>query len=347
MVDNIEKLTTDYDKYAKFYRDNFERLSKFNEQRQEPLPWQTWDEYKSIGRNLHGLLTDSLLDIVRKDLTNHEKLEKAQNAIVNSLNEVKNMFQRDFTFKKSSIGEIIRTSDSKNETPKDSNTGLLKSIEEALLLVRENNTENDRFKSQRSFKSIENSKNGISRSNTMNESFGTSNKMQSVNESKDKGFKYKIEFVSQKECLDEDSWEEEESEYEYDSGREQLQSKNMTLTQNSDEDEAIDNVFTNYQNHIIKEKSKKAYNQHSSNRYNNQANKSLEFIEENPFKDTYESNSKYSVCDPQQSGFNLPLQIITPSATDMPKVAISPSNPSSKSKQIELAIWLYDFKPQK
>lgn len=151
------------------------------------------------------MLTDSLLDIVRKDLTNHEKLEKAQNAIVNSLNEVKNMFQRDFTFKKSSIGEIIRTSDSKNETPKDSNTGLLKSIEEALLLVRENNTENDRFKSQRSFKSIENSKNGISRSNTMNESFGTSNKMQSVNESKDKGFKYKIEFVSQKECLDEDS----------------------------------------------------------------------------------------------------------------------------------------------
>ena len=112
----------------------------------------------------------------------------------------------------------------------------------------------------------------------------------------------------------------------------------MTLTQNSDEDEAIDNVFTNYQNHIIKEKSKNAYNQHSSNRYNNQANKSLEFIEENPFKDTYESNSKYSVCDPQQSGFNLPLQIITPSAADMPKVAISPSNPSSKSKQIELAI---------
>lgn len=36
IVQSAEKLTQDYDKYARFYRDNFDRLRKYNEQKSDP-----------------------------------------------------------------------------------------------------------------------------------------------------------------------------------------------------------------------------------------------------------------------------------------------------------------------
>lgn len=316
------------------------------------------------------------------------------------------MFQKDFTFKKVPISEIVTAPDSKIDNL-ENDAGLFKSIEEALLLIKQNSDDRGHFKTQRSFSAIEHHqiqdtdtsskklllehahKNSQSnkdlikseaaidqssivktaREHPLNESFGTSidakpfdydkvqtNSFKNTDKSKqlDK-VQYKIEFVSRRN-LEESSDEEEESEDEeeeeqyYPNPHEHhhIDSQVISMSQESDDDDVVDNVIMKFTN-LNSNKEEQFKTSHSSNRYKNlNANNSLEFTDENPFKESFDSLSKSAFHDPQQSGFNLPLQVMPKNDNKKKKYDQNLyQSMKEETNKIEFAICLYDFKPQK
>lgn len=250
------------------------------------------------------------------------------------------MFQKDFTFRKTSISEIIKTPESSKTRQSDNDLGLLKTIEEALLLVRQNSSEPDRFNPQKSFVSIENNPNAVNISK-VNDTFASLVKNKEVSKNTENQLKYKIEFIGAEECS-ENSYEDEEEESEFETDNNITQSRNITMTQESDSDDVVDHVLMSFSK-MSKEKQSEQNQARISTRYQPQPNKSLDFIEENPFKESYSSNAKMqSIIDSKNNVFNMPLQIVSTSDNMSHKnpsyKAQSESKSLKKPNQIEIAI---------
>jgi hypothetical protein len=287
---------------------------------------------------------DALHEIMRNDKSDQLKINKAQQVLIDSLNEVKATLLVDTSYllNLSYSREKMTTPEVKNYSTKNTKNDdqLIKSVEEALLIVRQDSCQNNNFKSQRSFTSIEPRKTSEheysnllkdknSRSNCdLRKSNITLNKdviseVPSISQDNTNGsfgqldplkiarndFKYKIEYLGRSKS-EQDSFESEESEPE-NVGTEA--NRELSL-QTSDDDEIVDSVLnkiTSYQ-HSNKQKNQRYRHDHSM--------PELEFTNETMIRkssDLYVGfSSKESTLDRievdshQQSGFNLPLQII-------------------------------------
>ena len=180
----------------------------------------------------------------------------------------------------------------------------------------------------------------------INDSFGNFADNQ-PHSTKNKQLKYKVAYLGKSHWQDE-SLDSEEEEEESEVEQEVIDSKGISVDQTSDDDEVVDSV-------VNRLKSFGHPKQHKNKRYEHSMS-DFEFTHENIFrqsKDTFiVDDSKESAFshlgaeNHQQSGFNLPLQMLKQSENTPHNITFKKPDVKDKS-QIELAVWLYDFKPQK
>ena len=194
------------------------------------------------------------------------------------------MFQKDFTFKRSCITDIIHPpipEPAATAKPDRNDNQLFKSIEEALLLVKQNSQDGSQFLTQRSFKTLtttaaaeNNNPNLVNvnvSSNHLNDSFGNvTTPVADLNptqtDTKESKLKYKIEFVGKQECSDSNS--EISSEQPESDDDDDYRSNNITITQESDDDTVVDKMIAGISK-VRKDQIQDLQNAHISNRYNN------------------------------------------------------------------------------
>lgn len=187
MVEKFEEQTNNYAKYYQFYHDNAGKLEEMTkkldemvtqqaklqeltkqQQLQQQLqqqqiqqqkassekPCETCGKYTEFCDRLKTILMDSLHEIMRNDKSDRYKVGHTQRLLVNSLNEVKSASRGDFNFRSvTSSSDLLTTPDVK--TYHTDNDELIRSVEEALMIVRQDSCKKSQFKSQPSFAKIE------------------------------------------------------------------------------------------------------------------------------------------------------------------------------------------------
>jgi hypothetical protein len=154
---------------------------------------------------------------------------------------------------------------------------------------------------------------------------------------------YKVEFLGKSNCGE--SLEGEDSEQE----DEVIDSKAITLDQASDDDEVVDSVINRLSGftHSTKNPNFRYEMDHSF--------KDFEFTNENVFckksdksgRDSKDSTmKKVEVAIHREGGIDLPLQIIRTGENRSQNISLN-SQEIKEKKEIELAVCLYDFEPQK
>ncbi|CAI2387748.1 unnamed protein product [Moneuplotes crassus] len=394
MVARFEKETENYFKYYQFFHDNEPKLkqmekdtavlisekkemkakitqlqaeaNKAKSNSQATKSCCNCEKYGTFCENLKFKLMESLHEIMRDDKSAQSKVSSCQKVVVRALNEVKSFLSAEDTHTRSMslMQESITAPDIKTYNT-DNDDELIRTVEEALLIVRNDSCKRSNFKSQRSLSSLEfnkspeskfskgifspefvnintksshnllqsqlrNSVNGMrdaSFRDVINESFG-----KAIPESpKNKGMEHPEDIMGKKRYTN-NNQESQDEELEIGSRQDE---KDPSIDQTSDDDTVVDNVI----NKITNVRSKAKTNQ----RYKKGIDMNeFEFINENIFT---KSNDLYCPISSRDStldniegenekkvGFNLPLQI---------------EHKKKPQKEIELAVCLFDFEPQK
>ncbi|CAI2387696.1 unnamed protein product [Moneuplotes crassus] len=391
MVENFEKETENYFKYYQFYHDNEQKLKQMTEDttslmaekkemedkihklqvevikakavKEETKSTCKCEEYGRFCNRLKAKFMDSLHEIMRNDKSDQLKIANCQRVVVNTLNEVKSFLEGgDYEQSKPQGHESVAIPEIKTYST-DNDDELIRTVEEALLIVRNDSCKKTHFKSQRSLSSLginkspepHNSHKGRSpefmnnaKSNNnlyesqlrrsaneiketsfqdgINESFGKAQPESTKNQE----IKYTVEFLGKSHC--DESQESEEAESEIESYEDY---KGISIDQTSDDDTLVDNVINKITTVGNKGRTNERYKQETGMN-------DFEFTNENIFTKSNDLfcpiSSRDSTLDKietesqQQSRFNLPLQV---------------ENKKKLNDDIELAVCLFDFKPQK
>lgn len=286
---------------------------------------------------------ESLHEIMRDDKSDQYKVSNCQKVVIRTLNEVKSFLSTEDTHTRSmSLMQESVTAPEIKTYNTDNDDDLIRTVEEALLIVRNDSCKRSNFKSQRSLSSLEfnkspepkfsngilspefvnintksshnllqsqlrnstNEMRGASFQDVINESFG-----KVIPEStKNKGIEYPVEFIGKKHYTN-NNQESQEEELEIGSRKDD---NNISIDQTSDDDTVVDNVINKITNVRSKAKTNQRYKQGIDMN-------EFEFINENIFTKSNDLFCPISSLDStldnieseseKKGGFNLPLQV--------------------------------------
>lgn len=180
MLAKFEQETESYSEYYKFFHDNQEKIHKMTEQAEDFVkekqvmqdkveelesevekyklqsenPTEIPEKFTKFCQNMKTKLMDALHEIMRNDRPDALKVGNCQSVLVDTLNEVKSYLNdEEYTPNLSQVQESVAAPELKTYNT-ENDDDLIRTVEEALLIVRNDSCKKTHFKSQRSLSSL-------------------------------------------------------------------------------------------------------------------------------------------------------------------------------------------------